>query len=140
MPQSASSGLGDISGTYTFLQEGESVQITMDPSAPDPKPVDGIVSRLGDQDSDKGQLLDHFFTKGSLQGDRLTFKTKIIHDVWFEFTGTVTRDPAKKSKDEGRIVITGMLKRFHQEGKTPVAQERELTMKLFPDLDSPDTP
>ena len=54
----------DISGMYTFLKEGEFVQIDVDGTR-----VTGFVSRYGDRDSDKGAFLDHLFKTGELKGD-----------------------------------------------------------------------
>src|SRR6266849_4204871 len=47
----------DYSGMYTFLREGEFVQITVE----DAGHVTGFVSRYGDLERDKGTFLDHFF-------------------------------------------------------------------------------
>ena len=50
-PQSAAN---DISGTYSFLRDGEFVQLTVEDGR-----LSGYVSRFGDSDSDKGQFIDH---------------------------------------------------------------------------------
>src|SRR6478672_5634181 len=68
----------DMSGMYTFLREGEFVQLTVDDGK-----LSGYVSRFGETESDKGQFIDQFFDKTSLVGDRLTFNTKIVHGVWY---------------------------------------------------------
>ena len=46
----------DISGMYTFLREGEFLQLTLDEGR-----LSGYLSRFGDSDSDKGQIVDQFF-------------------------------------------------------------------------------
>src|SRR5271155_3500408 len=94
----------DISGMYTFLREGEFVQLTVDDGR-----LSGYVSRFGDSDSDKGQFIDQFFDKTSLQGDRLSFTTKIIHGMWYEFSGTITITSGRKPPEEGYRVIKGTL-------------------------------
>lgn len=170
----------DISGMYTFLQEGEFVQITVErtpmqnvglpergeqttprmvlksePGAnasidvgyekPElekqpisvPTRVTGFVSRFGDLESDKGTFLDQFFAKGTLYGDELTFTTKPVHGVWFEFKGKIERSAVKARAEEGYYVIRGTLKRLTIDAnKKTTSQSRELVMKSFPDLDA----
>lgn len=176
----------DLSGMYTFLQEGEFVQISVeagerefvktespgmtpagaskaspatdgkqhstqeryDPPAlektggafPKPRRVTGFLSRFGDLASDKGAFLDHFFTKGALYGDEITFTTKTVHGVWFEFKGKVERGAANSRAEEGYYTIRGTLKRFAVDGnKQTTSQARELVLKSFPDLDAETT-
>src|SRR5215471_77876 len=57
-----------VSGMFTFLKEGEFVQLTVDDGK-----LSGFVSRFGDTESDKGQFIDQFFEKASLEGDHLHF-------------------------------------------------------------------
>jgi len=52
----------DISGMYSFLKEGEFVQINLEKTA-----VTGYISRMGDSDSDNGVFLDQFFAKADVQ-------------------------------------------------------------------------
>ncbi len=88
-PASQATAANEVSGTYTFLREGEFVQLTVDDGK-----LSGYISRFGDSDSDKGQFIDQFFDKTSLVGDRLTFNTKTVHGVWYAFNGRVTSPPA----------------------------------------------
>ncbi len=71
--------------------------------------VSGFISRFGDADSDKGQFIDQFFDKASLAGDRLSFKTKTVHGVWYEFTGVINITPGKQPGQEDYRVIKGTL-------------------------------
>jgi hypothetical protein len=134
--------LGDFSGLYTFVHDGESVQITLDelPTAAQPKvPVTGYVTRLGETDTDKDQTFDLMFKSGSLENKMITFTTKTIHGISYEFTGTVRRGDAKSKDKEGYVVIEGTLveNSVDKSGK-PRSQRRELTMKSFPNLDETD--
>ncbi len=170
----------DISGMYTFLQEGEFVQLNVespgrqfvkvpmprDPSGmkvesvPDggqtnvntvytpptpeklpvgakPLAVTGFVSRFGDLESDKGAFLDHFITKGTLYGNEISFTTKPLHGVWFEFKGKLERGTTKTRAEEGYYVIRGTLKRFATDAnKKTTSQSREAIFKSFPDIDA----
>ena len=143
----------DISGMYTFLREGEFVQVNVEDgvkaddrgaTAADKgtlakvNRVTGFVSRFGDLESDKGAFLDHFFSKGALNANELSFTTKTIHGVWFEFKGKVERGAAKSRAEEGYYVIRGTLKRISVDAnnKKTSAQSREVVFKSFPDLDT----
>jgi hypothetical protein len=95
----------DVSGMYTFLREGEFVEVDVEPDGR----VNGFVSRYGDLDSDRGAFLDHMFTKGSLQGKSLAFTTRSVHGVSFQFQGTVERGAGKTPGAEAYWVIKGTL-------------------------------
>src|SRR5215472_19002296 len=81
----------EYSGMYSFLKEGEFVQVTVE----DDGRVTGFVSRYGDLESDKGAFLDHFFKNAALVGGQLSFTTQVVHGVWFQFKGTIGRGPGK---------------------------------------------
>ncbi len=130
-PQSAAAN-DDISGMYSFEKEGEFVQITVEESG-----VSGFVSRFGDTEDDKGKFLDQFFSKASLKDKHLTFTTKKVHGVWFDFDGTVGQGSGKTPHDEGYRVIRGTLTQSSNNADNKVvSKSREIEMKSFPqDLD-----
>lgn len=133
--------LGDFSGLYTFVHDGESVQITLDelPTPAKPRvPVTGYVTRLGESESDKDQTFDLMFKTGSLEGKKISFATKTIHGISYEFTGIVRRGDAKSKEKEGYVVIEGTLveNSVDKNGKSR-SQKREIIMKSFPNLDEP---
>ncbi|HEU5401119.1 MAG TPA: hypothetical protein VFU86_07170 [Terriglobales bacterium] len=134
--QSASTA-DDISGMYSFLKDGEFVQITVQDNI-----VTGFVSRYGETESDKDAFLDQFFDKASLKDNHLTFTTKKIHGVWFDFDGTVERGPGKTPHDEGYRVLRGTLTHSNEDASgKPVAKSRQIEMKSFPqDLDEDEAP
>ena len=118
----------NISGTYSFLREGEFVQLTVEDGR-----LSGYVSRFGDSDSDKGQFIDQFFDKTTLDGDHLTFNTKTVHGVWYDFKGTVTTAPGKKSSEEGFHVMKGTLVQHTTDDKgVEKAMQRQVEFKSFP--------
>ena len=121
----------DVSGMYSFLREGEFVQLTVEDGQ-----LSGFVSRFGDTDTDKGEFIDHFFDKASLQGDHLYFKTKTIHAVWYEFDGTIVTVPGKQKGEEGYRLLRGRLT-LHQSDATgkEQAKERDVEFKAFPDAE-----
>ncbi len=124
----------DPSGMYSFLREGEFVQLTLEDGK-----VSGYVSRFGDSDSDKGTFIDQFFDKASLDGDHLLFTTKTVHGTWYEFTGVITKTPGKQPAQEGYRVIKGTLvQHMTDANKVDKIQRRDVDFKSFPqDLSKP---
>lgn len=121
----------DLSGTFSFLREGEFVQLTVEDGQ-----LSGFVSRFGQTESDKDQFIDHFFDKAALQGNHLTFKTKTVHAVWYEFDGTLTTVPGKEKGAEGYRQLDGKLTMHAGDatGKEQVS-ERTVEFKSFPDAE-----
>ncbi len=119
----------DFSGMYSFLKEGEFVQISLE----DEGNVSGFISRYGDLDSDRGVFLDQFFKKASTDGTKIEFTTEQKHGIWFEFVGTVARGDGKTPEDEGFWMVQGKLTRYATDAQNKVtAQSRDITMKSFP--------
>jgi len=130
----AAQDANDPSGMYSFLREGEFVQLTVDDGK-----LSGYISRFGDTDSDKGQFIDQFFDKASLNGDQLAFNTKTVHGTWYEFTGVITKMPSKQPAQEGYRVIKGTLvQHMTDANKADKPRQREVEFKSFPqDLSKP---
>jgi hypothetical protein len=128
-PSASDKSPQDCSGMYSFLRDGEFVQITVE----DGGRVTGFLSRYGDLESDKDAFLDHFFKEGKLDGNKLSFTTETVHGVWFEFTGTVDRGPGKQPGDEAYYVLNGTLVE-HTTGadKKTSSRSREVALKSFP--------
>ena len=84
----ASTPAEDFSGMYSFLKEGEFLQINVDKSG-----VSGYISRMGETDSDSGVFLDQFFDKVQIQGRDVSFITKPLHNLWYDFKGKFERGP-----------------------------------------------
>lgn len=119
----------DYSGMYTFLREGEFVQVTIE----DAGRVTGFVSRYGDLESDRGAFLDHFFKQGKLDGNKLSFTTQTVHGVSFDFNGTIERGDGKNPGDEAYYVLKGMLTESNTDSnKKTSAKTREVALKSFP--------
>jgi hypothetical protein len=122
------------SGMYTFLQEGEFVQITVE----DEGHVTGFVSRYGDQESDRGAFLDQFFKTGKLEADRLEFVTETVHGVWYGFKGAVERGEGKNPGDEAYYILKGTLtESVTDANKKVTTRSRSVTFKAFPQEATP---
>jgi hypothetical protein len=121
---------GEISGMYSFVHEGEFVQLEANGDK-----VDGVVSRFKSDDPEKAeaQFVDQSFESGKLQGSELSFRTRPLDGVWFEFTGKVERGEGKSPSDESYWIIRGKLTETRKaaDGKT-TTKTHELTMKSFP--------
>jgi hypothetical protein len=117
------------SGMYSFLKDGEFVQITVE----DGGRVTGFISRYGEGESDKGAFLDQFFKTGKLEGNNLSFTTDIVHGVAFDFKGSVQRGEGKTPQDEGYYVLKGTLTQNTSDMNNKVsARSREVALKSFP--------
>jgi hypothetical protein len=117
------------SGMYSFLKEGEFVQLTVE----DDGRITGFVSRYGDGESDRDAFLDQYFKSGKLEGNKLSFITETVHAVWFEFKGTVERGEGKNPGDEAYYVLKGTLTyNATDSGKKAITHPREVELKMFP--------
>ena len=129
-PPAKSEGSQAYSGMYSFLKEGEFVQLTVE----DTGRVTGFISRFGNQESDKGAFLDQFFKIGKLEGKNLSFTTDVVHGTGFEFKGTVERGDGKKPGDEAYFVLKGTLTESESDvNKKVTSHSREVLLKMFPD-------
>jgi hypothetical protein len=133
-----SSSAEDYSGMYSFLRDGEFVQITLQ----DKGKLDGFISRYGELDSDRGAFLDQFIKRGTLEGHNLAFTTETVHGVWFEFKGTVGRGQGKTVNDEGYYVLKGTLTQHSADANhSDTAKSRDVVFKSFPqDVSAPSAP
>src|SRR5262245_9848882 len=120
--------LHDVSGTYSFLREGELVELNLQEGE-----VIGDVQRLGSTDTDRGILLTHFFDKASLTKNRLEFTTKAVHGVYYHFTGSIERGEGKTRADEDYYRMVGTLTEYASDaGKKVSARKRDVTFKSAP--------
>jgi len=94
--------LPEISGLYTFLHEGEFVQLTLNDTV-----LSGFISRYADEKQQT--FVDQFFRKASWDGKTLNFETRPAKDVWYAFSGVVVFAQDKKPEDEGYRILRGTL-------------------------------
>jgi hypothetical protein len=127
---------GDITGLYSFVHEGEFVQIEVNEGK-----VTGLISRFKGEDLEKAEFVDQFLEQAKLEGATLSFRTKVLDGVWFEFSGVVERGAAKTSGDEGYWTVRGRLieRRTGEDGKVS-EKVHELTLKSFPQDMEPNAP
>lgn len=104
--QQKSSPAEDISGMYSFLHDGEFVQIDLQGDV-----TSGYISRQGDLESDRGAFLDQWFSKAAVIDHEVSFITRPLHGVVFEFKGKYERGPARTRDVDGYYIIRGTLTR-----------------------------
>lgn len=125
----------DYSGMYTFVKEGEFMQITIE----DKGNVSGFISRYGDSESDKGTFIDQFFKSGKIDGNKISFSTETVHAVSYTFEGTFLRGPGKSPQDEGYYLLQGRLARNSTDAQTKTSQPVNVQFKSFPrDVTAPE--
>lgn len=128
-PGKDATGGPGYSGMYTFLKEGEFVQLTVE----DDGSVTGLISRFGDEGSDKGAFLDQFFKSAKLEGNKLSFTTDVVHGVSFDFKGTIERGEGKNPGDEGYFVLQGTLvENISDANKKVTSRSQGVVFKMFP--------
>jgi hypothetical protein len=119
----------EYSGMYSFLRDGEFVQITIDA----PGHVIGFISRYGDSDSDHDVFLDHFFKTAKLDGDKLSFTTETVQGKSFEFHGTIERGEGKNHNEEAFYVLKGtLIEDTTDTARKTSSQSHEVMLKSFP--------
>lgn len=122
----------DYSGMYTFLKEGEFMQITIESKGN----VTGFISRFGDSESDRGTFIDQFFKSGKIDGNKISFTTETVHGASYTFEGTFLRGPGKRPEDEGYYSLQGLLTRIGTEAQKKTSSQ--VQFKSFPrDVASP---
>jgi opacity protein-like surface antigen len=128
-PQAAASTPGqEYSGMYTFLKDGEFVQLTVEDGQ-----VSGFVSRYGDGDD----FVDQLFKTAKLDGKNLTFTTQVVKGTSFDFKGTVERGEGKNPGDDAYYVLKGKLTETTTGAdKKTSSQSQDVLLKEF----SPVTP
>jgi hypothetical protein len=119
----------DISGMYSFLRDGESIQLNVQDGK-----LSGWVTSFGFLESDRDTLVDRFFQKASLQNDQVYFITKPIHGCWVEFTGRVERGDGATRAKEGYFRLVGSLTEYTTDADDKVsARHRDVVFKLASD-------
>ena len=119
----------EYSGMYSFLKDGEFVQITVE----DEGSVTGFLSRYGQAESDKGAFLEQYFRSGKLNGNKITFTTETVQSEWYEFKGTVERGDGKSPVDEAYYILKGTLTDNTSDGaKKVTAHSQAVEFKRFP--------
>lgn len=98
----------DVSGAYHSKTIGKSIEIDIVRGK-----LSGYVSQLGDAETDSNTPLTFFFDRTSVDGDHFTFQTRVVHGVWYSFSGSISRGDGLTRADEGYYVLHGVLEIHH---------------------------
>ncbi len=119
----------DYSGMYSFLKDGEFLQITIEEKGV----VSGFISRFGDSESDRGTFLNQFLKTGKSEGSKLSFTTEDVHGIRFTFDGRFERGAGKKTDEEAYYLLRGTLTRFSTDAeKKTASQVTQVEFRSFP--------
>jgi hypothetical protein len=125
--QAGEKGSEQYSGMYSFLKDGEFVQVTVE----DDGRATGFISRY--TDNDQKTFVDQFFKSGKIDGDKLSFVTQVAQGVSFEFKGTIARGDGKTLEDEGYFVLKGTLtSSVTDASKKVTSHSQDVEFKSFP--------
>jgi hypothetical protein len=125
----------DYSGMYSFLQEGEFLQITVE----DHGEVTGFVSRYSSGQGAERMFVDHFLKQGRIAGGKISFATEVVQNVAYEFKGSIERGDGKNLSDEGYYLLKGKLTQNTSDtNHQTISKSQPVTFKSFPqDVDEP---
>lgn len=85
------------SGEYALDESGSVVQITIEHNR-----LSGYVTKM-----DGGTALTLFFDHTTVDGNRLTFDTKIVHGMKYSFAGSIVRGDAETATESGFYKLAG---------------------------------
>jgi hypothetical protein len=126
--KSSQPAIPDVSGTYSFLREGELIELNLQDGE-----VIGDIQRFGSGEA-RGVMLTHFFEKATLNKDRLEFTTKTVHGVYYHFKGKIVQGEGKTRADEDYYRMVGTLTEYTGDARKKIsARKREVTFKSSPD-------
>lgn len=126
-PQKTADPGSDYTGMYSFLRDGEFVQLNVESG----NRLTGFISRH--RESGKSPVVDHFFEKAELHDRELRFSTRKVDGVWFDFKGAISRGPGKTRDAEDYYEIKGTLTQYSSEANQEGAPKAlEVTFRSFP--------
>lgn len=97
----------NASGEYELDDNGSVVQITIEDNR-----LSGYVSKM-----DAGSALTLLFQRTTIQGDRVTFTTQVVHGASYGFAGIVTRGDEQSPAKPGYFRLSGDWTAYHDGGQ-----------------------
>jgi hypothetical protein len=124
------SGLPDeASGSYALsTTPGEAIEIILNGQGRDCR-LQGYLTRLGDGESDRGAALTYFFEQTSVSPEQLQFTTRLVHGVWWTFSGRIDRGSVPQPSQKGYYFLNGTLVEHFDSGES---QARRVSLPLLP--------
>ena len=125
----------DYSGMYSFLRDGEFVQVTVE----DQGRVTGFVSRYGDSESDRGIFWITSSSQENLKAINLRLRPRRCTVSGSNFMVWSSAARARARSDEAYYVLKGTLfENTTDEAKKTSSRSLEVALKSFPqDMGAP---
>jgi hypothetical protein len=124
----------EASGSYALSPNtAEVVEIILNGDGNNVR-LQGYLTRMGDGVSDRGAPLTYFFARTTVNPAQLTFITRQVHGIWWNFTGTIERGSAQVSTQKGYYFLNGTLTEHFDNGQS--APQR-VSLPLLPEGQSP---
>ncbi len=119
----------EASGTYALSPDpGEIIEMILNGQGEDCR-LEGYLTRLGDGESDRGATLTYFFQQSSVSPNQLQFTTRLVHGVWWSFSGRIDRGSAARGGEKGLYFLNGTLMEHFDSGP---AQARRVSLPSLP--------
>jgi hypothetical protein len=119
----------EASGSYALSPNpAEVIEIILN-GQDDEVRLQGYLTRLGDGESDHGAPLTYFFVRTTVSPTQLTFITRQVHGIWWNFAGTIDRGSAQMSTAKGYYFLNGTLTEHFDSGQS---QPRRVSLPLLP--------
>lgn len=122
-----------MTGRYHFLGPEDSISILQEGAL-----LKGYIDVFpGEDESDA--LLSYAISIGSRKGDQVEFRTRTIHELYYRFSGTVTRGSGKKPSDADYLRLTGDLQTVTSNSVTGTnsVQKQAVVFKSIPRGEGP---
>lgn len=116
----------DASGEYLIDESGSTIEITLDEGR-----LSGYITRMGDEQSDKNTPLTFFFDQATAKGQQVSFMTKKVHGIWYEFTGTIERGDARTNRNENGYYLLKGWWTIHDDARNTKSRD-EVSFKSTP--------
>jgi hypothetical protein len=110
--QTTSNQVSDMTGDYEFLEPYNTLAILQEDQM-----VKGYIDVLqGESESDA--VLSYPITIGERKGDHVEFRTRVIHAMYYRFSGTVQLGKGKKKGDPDYMELVGELQTIQENSVT----------------------
>ena len=110
--QPATNQVSDMTCDYEFLEPYNTLAILQEDQM-----VKGYIDVLqGESESDA--ILSYPITIGERKGDHVEFRTRVIHAMYYRFSGTVQRGKGKKKGDPDYMELVGELQTIQENSVT----------------------
>ena len=96
--------LEDITGRYSFLKADDLLGILDEDGE-----LRGFIE-VFQEDEESAELFSYNISRGSREGDQVTFKTDTIHSTTYRFSGKVQVSRERKPNQRGYMLLVGILR------------------------------